>query len=368
MKLASAFSIAAALSLSLSALAQQDSDFGFRSKEGGGGGPKRLFGKDDDKAPRKDAILVDEADRKDIAKETKVDSILASVNGEPVTLLDILLESAREESRLAAVFTGERLYSETAKLRRKIVDDIVDRKLVYATYKDKPFDIDKQYIENMVDAIALSMGDGTRKGLEKRSKAMGASMDEIREKAKERLAVDIIMAEFCDRQVYVTPKDVYDCYESRILEWATPEALELQLLMVRRDGGRSGLDAKEACAAMAKSLEGADEAKFSALARSYSDGPNVSNGGLTGSIERGKLRPEFEKALKDLKAGALAGPVETPEGFYFIRIASVKPAVTQPFDKVEREIRRKLEDSAKELKRARYIQSLKDKAIVRYYF
>ncbi len=350
-------------------LAAQEKDFGFTSKDSSNGsGPKRLFGKDDEKAPRKDAILVDEADRKDLARETKVDSILASVNGEPVTLLDILLESAREESRLAAIFTGERLYSETAKLRRKIVDDIVDRKLVYATYKENPFDIDKQYIENMVDSIALSMGDGTRKSLEKRSKAMGTTMDEIREKAKERLAVDVIMGEYCDRQVYVTPKDVYDYYESHILEWVTPEALELQLLLVRRDGGRSGLDAKEACATMSKSLAGADEAKFKSLARSYSDGPNASSGGAMGSIERSKLRPEFEAALKDLKAGAIAGPVETPEGFYFIRVEAIAAAITPPFDKVEREIRRKLEDSAKELKRSSYIQGLKDKAIVRYYF
>ena len=345
----------------------QDKDFGFSSK-GEGGGPKRLFGKDDEKSVNKDAVLVDEKDKKDLAKETKVDSILASVNGDPITLLDILIESAREESRLAAIFTGERLYSETAKFRRKIVDDIVDRKLVYANYKDKPFDIDKQYIENMVDAIALSMGDGTRKSLEKRSKAMGTTMDEIREKAKERLAVDVLMAEFCDRQVYVTPKDVYDYYESHILDWVTPESLDLQLLLVRRDGGRSGLDAKEACATMSKSLDGADEVKFKALARSYSDGPNAASGGAMGAIDRGKLRPEFELALKGMKAGSIAGPVETPEGFYFIRIAGVTDAITQPFDKVESDIRRKLEDSARELKRNSYIQDLKDKAIVRYYF
>lgn len=355
--------------LALPAMAQ-DKDFGFASKDGDGGGkgPTRLFGKDGEKSVPKDAVLVREADKKDLAKETKVDSILASVNGEPITLLDILIESAREESRLAAIFTGERLYSETAKLRRKIVDDIIDRKLVYATYKEKPFDIDKQYIENVVDSIALSMGDGTRKSLEKRSKAMGTTMEEIGEKAKERLAVDVLMAEYCDRHVYVTPKDVYDYYESHILEWVTPESLELHLLLVRRDGGRSGLDAKEACAMMSKSLADADEAKFKSLARSYSDGPNAIDGGVMGSIERSKLRPEFEAALKDAKTGSIVGPVETPEGFYFIRVAGSKAAVTQAFEKNEREIRRKLEDSAKEVKRANYISGLKEKAIVRYYF
>ncbi len=322
--------------------------------------------------PSKDVPSLDQrkpaAPTQDIGRESKVDSVLASVNGEPVTLLDVLLESGREEARLAALFTGERLYTETANLRRKLVDEIIERKLVYDHYKQKPFDIERQNIEDMVDMLAQSMGDGTRKGLEKRAKAIGTSLDEIREKAKERIAVDIMFGQFCDRQVYITPKDVYDYYQGHVAEWTSPETLDLQLLLVKRDGGRSGLSAKDACAMMASSLEKTDEAKFKELARNYSDGPNASGGGIMGSIERSKLRPEFAAALKDAKTGSIACSVETPEGFYFIRVGAMKPSETLPFEKVEKEIRKKLEDSGKELKRKAYVEGLKAKAVLRYYF
>ncbi len=87
-----------------------------------------------------------------------------------------------------------------------------------------------------------------------------------------------------------------------------------------------------------------------------------------GTIDKDKLRPEFAQSLKDAKAGDVAGPVETPEGFYFIKLLSESAAETAPFEKAAPEIKRSLENSAKEAKRAAYLERLKEKAVVRYYF
>ena len=146
----------------------------------------------------------------DIGRETRVDSVLASVNGEPITLLDVLIESGREEMRLASMFSGARLYSEIAKLRKQVIDEIIVRKLVYDSYKEKPFPIEEQYIENLMDSLAVSMGGGSRGGLIKKAKELGTTIPELREKVKEKLAVDILLSEYCDRPIYITPKEVYD--------------------------------------------------------------------------------------------------------------------------------------------------------------
>ena len=64
-------------------------------------------------------VLASGAEPVALGRETRSDSVLASVNGEPITLLDVILESGRDEARLAAMFSGERLYAETAKVRRR---------------------------------------------------------------------------------------------------------------------------------------------------------------------------------------------------------------------------------------------------------
>lgn len=304
----------------------------------------------------------------DIGRETRVDSVLASVNGEPITLLDVLIESGREEMRLASMFSGARLYSEIAKLRKQVIDEIIVRKLVYDSYKEKPFPIEEQYIENLMDSLAVSMGGGSRGGLIKKAKELGTTIPELREKVKEKLSVDILLSEYCDRPIYITPKEVYDYYTAHQKEWTKPAKYELQLLHIANDGGRSGTDPETTCKKLAEQLAKADETLFTQLVRDNSDAANSESGGSVGFVDQDKLRPEFAAAMRNVKPGRIVGPVRTPEGYYFIRIASIVPEERIPFEKASEEIRRKLDMKAKNEMRAKYADNLKSKALIRYYF
>ncbi len=300
----------------------------------------------------------------DLGRESKVDSVIATVNGEPITLLDVILESGQDEARLAAMFTGERLYAETAKIRKAMVDNLVIRKLIYEKYKAKPFEIQKQHIEDMVDTLALSMGDGTRAGLERKARSYGSNMDEIREKARERIAVDVLLMQNCDRRVFITPREVYEAYQKHPEKWTKPATIDLQLILIRRGTGNPEVPA----ANIASMLRNADERIFSRIAVENSEGPNASKGGHVGKIEMNKLRPEFLTVLKTAAENEIKGPVETPEGFYFIRVNGISKEEKLPFDKVSKEIHDSLRRAALEKKRNEYKTQLLSEAVVRYFF
>lgn len=303
-----------------------------------------------------------------LGKESRVDSVLASVNGEPITLLDVMLESSREEMRLASLYTGTRLYDEIAKLRKDVVEGIIIRKLVHAQYKARPFPIENQYIEDMVDHMALTIGGGSRETLIKKLKEMGSTMHELRVKAKEKIAVDILLREFCDRPVYVTPKEVYEHYVKENKKWTDPAKCELELLQISRNGGRSGVDAQAACKKIAEQLKDADAERFRQIVKANSDAENALSGGNVGLISMEKLRPEFAQAVTDMKPGQIKGPVETPEGYYFIRLVRIRKAHKIPFVKVARKITEMLENQRRNKMREEYSSSLKKQALIRYYF
>ena len=298
------------------------------------------------------------------SKDPEINSVLASVNGEPITLLDVILESGQDEARLAAMFTGERLYAETAKIRKAMVDNLVIRKLIYEKYKAKPFEIQKQHIEDMVDTLALSMGDGTRAGLERKARSYGSNMDEIREKARERIAVDVLLMQNCDRRVFITPREVYEAYQKQPEKWTRPPTVDLQLILIRRGTGNP----KETADNIASMLRNADERIFARIAVENSEGPNASKGGHVGKIEMNKLRPEFLAVLKNAGENDIKGPVETPEGFYFIRVNGISKERKLPFDKVSKEIHDSLRRAALEKKRNEYKAQLLSEAVVRYFF
>lgn len=304
----------------------------------------------------------------DIGKETRIDSVLASVNGEPITLLDVMLESSRDEMRLASLYSGARLYSEISRLRKKITEDIIIRKLIYAKYQEKPFPIDNQYIENMLDHLAATVGGGSRDTLIKKAEAMGTTLKELKEKAKEKIAVDIMLSENCDRPVYITPKEVYEYYRNNEKEWTTPAKYSLELLLIARSGGRSGANPELACRKLEEQLKNADKTLFVQLVKANSDAPNAETGGAVGFVDADKLRPEFGPAVKAMKPGMITGPLPTPEGFYFIRLNAVLPEEKIPYEKASEDIRRKLENLQKQEHRRVYGEKLKKQALIRYYF
>ena len=300
-----------------------------------------------------------------LGMETQRDSILASVNGESITLQDVILESNAEEAKLSSMYTREDLVRKIEEVRRKVLQDLIERKLIYASYLKQPFEIPIQHVEDMIDSLARIMGDGTRRSLEQRLKAFGSNLDELKEKARIKIATDVLIYRNCVLHVQITPKEIYEAYLAQQSQWTKQERLELQLLQVLKKGAHGTASPQEIIANLKEMLKNADEEIFSEIVKKNSSGPNAAIGGKMGWIDRDKLRPEFAAPLASVKKGDIIGPVETPEGFYFIRISNLAAAEQIPFEKaaplIEKELREKAIQERKEI----YINRLKEGAVIR---
>ena len=303
------------------------------------------------------------------AGEKQVDSVLVSVNGQGITLLDVLMETSASEVRLANMYSGERLYSEVEKLRKQVVEEIIIRKLVFEEYKRRPFPIERQYIDRLMDQLAVTMGAGSRLGLEKKARQMGISLDVLRDKLKEKIAVDVLIMDACDRPVFITPKEVYEYYKNNRKEWTEPKKFSLALLLISKKSGKSSDDPLKVCEKLKKEIALVKKSEdFASLVRIYSDAPGADNGGNMGEVDEDKLRPEFSAVLKNASVGDMPGPVETPEGYYFIRVEKILPEKNVPYEKVSEKIRVYLEETERVKIRRAYGERLKSGAVIKYYF
>lgn len=300
---------------------------------------------------------------------TRIDSVLVSVNGEPITLLDVILETGGREKELAGIYSGERLFTETRALRKETVEQIVIHKLIYEKYKTDPFDIPRQEIENRLDEFVRTSGAESRAALEKSLLPFGITPERLREQAKEGIAVAVILMRDCDHHVYVTPKEVYEDYKAHPEKWTIPEKISLQLLQINVTAGSAGGDPKAAVDAVRKELdEDSSRKNFTRLVLEKSDGATASTGGITEGAELDKLRPEFIKALKDKKEGDVVGPIEAPEAYFFLRVIGVEPAKLIPFSQASREVHDALLQKKIAEKRREYTEQMKRDAEIRYYF
>ena len=67
------------------------------------------------------------------AAPSETDSVLAAVNGDPITLGEILPAVRERELQLRSAYTGKALEEEILKIRFRAVEELADQKLIVAT-------------------------------------------------------------------------------------------------------------------------------------------------------------------------------------------------------------------------------------------
>lgn len=290
----------------------------------------------------------------------RYDSIVASVNGTPISLLDVILETGFEEKQLAAAHSGQELADHVLRTRMLALRGIIDRKLIYADYEKRRLSVPRQYIEDMLSSLARNLGDGSIAGLRAAADRSGTSMEELRAKAEEKAAVDMMIQGYCLRGIDVTPAEVYARYEKEFKADFATARVELQVMLLNGENKAMTADIK-------KDLAGQNESIFRSLVALYSSGPNKDDGGGLGWIDEDKLRPDFAQALEPIQPGDIVGPIETADGDYFIRLVDrVTPDAT-PFDKVSEKIKKSIEAERHQEAVKEYLEELRRDAVIRVF-
>lgn len=294
-------------------------------------------------------------------------AILATVNGEPITLYDVLLETRRVEQRLAAAEKPADLAAAVRDVRRQAVNSLIDRQLLYAEFETRSYRVPEQMVENLLDELAADYAGGSRQDLAKRALADGLTMDELRVKARERAAVDLFLDEICRRSVYVTPAQVLEQYQQNRDRYAEPGRISLQVLLLKQNGKLADHPA-DFPARLQEQLTKADETKFAAFVKLYSEGPARDNDGRLGWLADTELRPEFAAAVTGIPVGGVVGPITLPEGVCFLRVDQRIAPRDLSFESVKGQIHEDLEKADSDRRYREIIDRLRACAVIRTFF
>ncbi|MCG7623809.1 peptidylprolyl isomerase [Epibacterium sp. Ofav1-8] len=100
------------------------------------------------------------------------------------------------------------------------------------------------------------------------------------------------------------------------------------------------LETEEAAIDIKEQLDaGAD---FASLAKESSTGPSGPNGGALGWFQNGRMVPEFEAAVTEMRAGEVSDPVQTEFGWHVIKLHERRKLEAPDFDEVREEIAQEL--------------------------
>ena len=293
-----------------------------------------------------------------VAAPSETDSVLAAVNGDPITLGEILPSVRDREFQLRSAYSGKALEQEILKLRYRMVEELIDRKLIIADFHSKQLNIPDQDVENELDRWGTYIGCHSRRELEERIRKSGSSIKKMRERLLNRMIVQVMR-----RREYLlagspSPSDIYKRFKAEEKSLSFKGSVELALLKLSKEN-------QEIIKNISASLK-KDPASWNRFALSFAITPD--SAGSIGSVDLDKLRPEFAKAMKDIKVNNIYHAVETTDGVYFIKVLKYQGPRQAKFKDHAEGIRKKMEDEIYSKSSADYAKRLRDGAIIEYFF
>ncbi len=235
-----------------------------------------------------------------------VDKIVATVNGEPVTLseLDRLLQPVYKQYE--QVYKGEELEECKRRARHELLEQLIENKLIVQKAKKEGLSITEAVLEEELADVKDKFG-----SMEEFEKALGKEGLTL-EQYKKDLAEQITIKAMIEREIVpkakINPEEIEAYYNEHRDEFIRPKMVQIGHILIKND--------EKNIQDIYKQLgEGKD---FSILAEQYSEA------GDPGFIPIEQLKPELREIVDSLKVGEYSKIIKTDIGWHIIQLKGFK--------------------------------------------
>jgi peptidyl-prolyl cis-trans isomerase SurA len=269
----------------------------------------------------------------------EVDKVVASVDGEPITMHDV---RSFAESAGRPLPPGDPTQNPTFKegLKGLIAQKLLAQEV--AKYDDK---IDEAQIDRYIADVEQERNI-TDEQLKQSLMQNGVSWDDFRKQAKTELAKAMMLNEELRQHVTIPPEEIqayYDAHRDQFTVKQEKYQLAQILIAVAPNAPPAEVAAAKAKADAVhkKAVAGED---FGELARKYSDDESKSQGGELGIFAPDDVMDEILAAIKNLQPGQVSEVVRTKHGFHIIKVEHHAVPGVKPLALVKEDIRNHLVD------------------------
>jgi peptidyl-prolyl cis-trans isomerase C len=285
-------------------------------------------------------------DRGRDAKSGGAPPAVALVNGEPISSVDFQRELRQSRGE------GSEGDGPTEALKRRVLDDLVDRALLLQQARARSVTVGQDQVE--------------RAFLRQRSEYPGTHFDdllaqqrlsaaELKARLKDRLTVEKLLSDEILPGVQATEDEIQRWYAEHPAEFERPERVHVLQVVVAT---------KEEAQKIRDELRRSPQ-RFAEVARRASIAPEGKAGGDLGYFGRGPPMPEVFDVCFRLPLNVISEVTPSPYGFHLFKVIDRKPAGKRPFDQARGEIARNILQEKRARAQEEYLATLRKRAQVK---
>ncbi|MDI6800746.1 MAG: peptidylprolyl isomerase [Thermodesulfovibrionales bacterium] len=200
----------------------------------------------------------------------------------------------------------------------KFLQDYAEKEMLYKDALKKGVDKDKDFVKRM-------------------------------EYSKKIATIQFMLNKELSKKAEVTDTDIQEYYNKNKADFKKPASYKLSHILVKTEDA-----AKKAAERIKKGED------FAKVAKEISeDKESAKSGGDIGDFEKGKLPPEFDKAVQNMKKGQISAPIKTQFGYHIIKVADIKPESYIDLNNLKENLRSVLAREKQQKVLEEYVKGLK---------
>jgi peptidyl-prolyl cis-trans isomerase SurA len=295
--------------------------------------------------------------------DTVVEEIIARVNNEIITRSEYIRsrDQLKQEVQQQNPVNADH---EFADKQKDVLRDLIDQQLLLQKGKDLGITGDTELVKRL-DEMRKEMKLDSMEELEKAAAAQGASYEEFKQNMRNQIITQRVIGQEVGSKLAMNKEEEKRFYDQHRAEMERPEQVRLSEILIapktaakpagdaakanaqtpsaaQTPAASSGSDADNEAALTAAQAKAQDlleqihkGAKFSDLAKQYSDGPSAKDGGDLSYFKRGTLSKELEDKVFALKPGDITDVIRTKQGFVILLVSEHQTAGIPTLKEVE---------------------------------
>ncbi len=294
------------------------------------------------------------------------------VNNKYITVEDILRSAAGELAELPPGLSEATFRERASQIISRAVRTQVEIAVILPEAEAKLSDDDAKKVDQEIDktlrALIAEAG-GSRKKLEEAWIQRGTTLDQVLKEQRRRLIVGQYLHAKIVPDIQVNRKMLYDYYlRHKAEKYTTGRKVQMQIVAVPfatflRVRNPSAAELAAARLEANDLIRQADAARqggldFTEVVKKYSRDGLAARGGVWPLMEAGSFKETaVEQAAFALEPGAVSDVIETPTGFYLVKVLKSEGGSVVSFEDAQEEIEKTLTDEQYARLHEKYIYS-----------
>ena len=271
--------------------------------------------------------------------------ILATVNGDPITLSDF-------QDRFSRAGLKPEQEAEL-QVKEDFLNRLIERKMLLGEAQRRRIKVGLPELNMRIEAMRSEPGKDVKETLG----GMGIDYEKWKSDIWEDVMIEKLIARDVIRSVRVSASEVRRYYNENPQEFERPEQVRVrQIVVVSEEEARKILDQLQN-----------EKADFATLARQKSTAPEAEEGGSLGYFAMGEMPGEFNVVF-GLPKGGISGVVKSPYGFHIFKLEEKRRAGKVGLEEASREIVEKLSRQKQDVRYKQWLIELRGrtKFVVNY--